>query len=269
MKTLNIDFVDFWVGFDKRNNLFTKLLSDVFNIVISDTPDVIFYSVFGNSHRNYTCKKIFYTGENRRPDFDECDYALTFDYIDDPRHYRLPLYLLDDEYYNLPNKPEITTDLLNRKFCNFLVTNPACEFRNEFFIRLSQYKHIDSGGNCMNNVGYVVQNKGDFQAQYKFSIAFENSSTVGYITEKIVDPMKRLSIPIYWGNPDVYKEFNTKSFINIHDFKSIDDAIEYIKYLDENDDAYLEMLRQPWLLNNEIPEPNKLNNIKQFLILIV
>lgn len=264
---IKIDFIDFWQGFDRVNNLFVKLLSDKFDIEISDTPDVIFYSVFGTSHTSYSCKKIFYTGENRRPSFDQCDYAMTFDYNDDPRHYRLPLYLLDGEYETLLNK-HVVENPLNRKFCNFLVTNPTCEYRNEFFQRLCKYKQVDSGGNCMNNIGHTVKNKAEFQSQYKFSLAFENSSTSGYTTEKITDPMKHMSIPIYWGNPDISKEFNTRSFVNVHDFNSTDDVIEYIKYLDQNDAAYLSMLNEPWLPNNAIPSNNKSENIQTFLYTI-
>ena len=35
--------------------------------------------------------------------------------------------------------------------------------------------------------------------------------------------------------------------------------------LDKNDDKYLDMLRQPWFDNNQIPENNKIENIKNFL----
>ena len=35
--------------------------------------------------------------------------------------------------------------------------------------------------------------------KYKFNICFENSSTPGYVTEKIIQSMYVNSIPIYWG----------------------------------------------------------------------
>lgn len=81
-------------------------------------------------------------------------------------------------------------------------------------------------------------------------------------TEKIMEPMTVNSIPIYWGNPDVYKEFNTKSFVNFYDFGNMEDMIEYIIELDNNSDKYLELLSRPWFTNNEIPEDNKIENIK-------
>ena len=80
-----------------------------------------------------------------------------------------------------------------------------------------------------------------------------------------MEPMTVNSIPIYWGNPEIGKEFNTKSFINVYDFDSIDSVINYIEYLDNNDKKYLELLNQPWFTDYNIPENNKIENIKSFL----
>ena len=77
--------------------------------------------------------------------------------------------------------------------------------------------------------------------------------------------MKVNSVPIYWGNPEIGKEFNTKSFINLYDFNSVDDVIDYIIELDKNDQKYLELLNQPWFNNYNIPDDNKIENIKSFL----
>ena len=56
------------------------------------------------------------------------------------------------------------------------------------------------------------------------------------------------SIPIYMGNPDVTRDFNSKAFINCNDYKNFDEVIEVIKELDNNDEKYMEMLRQPAML---------------------
>jgi hypothetical protein len=63
----------------------------------------------------------------------------------------------------------------------------------------------------------------------------------------------------------VDRDFNKNSFINYYDFKNEEELIEYIIYLDNNDDKYLEKLREHWFVNNEIPENNKKENIKSFL----
>ena len=270
MKTkIKIDFSDFWGGFDKNNNYFYNILKEEFDIEISDSPDFLFFSIFGNRHLNYKCKKIFYTGENIAPPLHYCDYSFSFDYLNDERNYRLPHYLLYDGYYELQRPKIIDDSLAKRKFCNFVVSNSGCQERNSFYSELSKYKKVDSGGRFANNIGGSVDNKVKFQSNYKFSIAFENNAYrpqhPGYTTEKIMEPMTVNSIPIYWGNPEIDKEFNTKSFINVYDYDSIDDVIDYIIELDKDDNKYLELLNQPWFNEYNIPEANKIENIKSFL----
>jgi hypothetical protein len=271
-KNIKINFVDFWPEFSPYDNYFTNLLKEEFDVEISNNPDFLFFSIFGNSHQNFRCKKIFYTGENIAPPLGYADYSFSFDYLDDTRNYRLPHYLLYDGYYDLVNK-KIDDSLVNRKFCNFIVSNGNCVERNNFFQKLSKYKKVDSGGRFMNNIGYAISDKRKFQSEYKFSIAFENNAYrpqwIGYTTEKIMEPMTVNSIPIYWGNPKIDLEFNTNSFINWYDFKSEDDMIEYIIELDKNDDKYLEKLRNFWFIDNIIPENNKEENIKKFLYKIL
>lgn len=272
MITIKIDFSDFWDGFNKIDNFFYNLLAEYYNVEISENPDVLIYSIFGVSHLKYNCVKIFFSGENIGPNFNECNYSMCFDFLDNDNHYRLPLYVLYDGYYQLVNK-KVNDELVNRNFCNFLVSNGSNEVRNNFFKKLNNYKKVDSGGLFLNNIGYKVSNKLDFQSKYKFSIAYENnsyrSSRTGYTTEKIMQPMIVNSIPIYWGNELIHKDFNTKSFINFYDFKDEDEMIEYIIYLDQNDNKYLEMLNNPWFIDNKIPDFNKKENIFKFFEKII
>jgi alpha(1,3/1,4) fucosyltransferase len=268
MKKIKINFSDFWGGFNKTDNYFYNLLSEDFYVEISDNPDYLIYSVFGNLHTKYNCVKIFYTGENIPGDMNYCDWALTFDYLEHPNHYRLPLYVLSgDEYYNLLDK-KVDDDLFNRKFCAFAHNNGGAKKRNDFFYKLSEYKKVDSAGPAMNNTGYIIgDRKQEWIKGYKFTFAFENDAyrleNPGYTTEKILHAMVANSIPIYWGNPEVYKDFNTKSFVNYYDFKNEDEMIEYIVYLDNNKEEYMKVLSEPWL--DKIPEANKKENIKAFL----
>jgi hypothetical protein len=268
-KKIKIDFTDFWGGFDKTNNYFYNLLKDEFDVIITSNPDFLFFSVFGNQHQNYKCKKIFYTGENVAPPLGYCDYSFSFDYLDDVRNYRLPHYLLYDGYYELQKEKNIEQSLANRKFCNFVASNGNCQERNQFVQLLSQYKKVDCGGQWMNNIGYAVTDKRKFQSEYKFSISFENNAYrpqfPGYTTEKIMEPMTVNSIPIYWGNPKISEEFNTNSFVNFYDFNNMNDMVEYIIELDKNNDLYIQKLKEYWFVNNVVPTNNKIENIKSFL----
>jgi hypothetical protein len=275
MKRIKINFTDFWPGFNPNDNYFYNLLKQEFIVEISSNPDYMFYSVFGNSHQKFDGVKISYIGENVAPVFKDdqnpsgADYSFSFDYLDDHRNYRLPHYLLYDGYYELTREKKIEDWMANRKFCNFVASNPNCQERNLFVEQLSKYKKVDSGGRWMNNIGFAVSNKRDFQSNYKFSIAFENNAYrpqhPGYTTEKIMEPMTVNSIPIYWGNPLIHKEFNTKSFVSFYDYGSFDKMIEAIIDLDRNNDKYLDMLKTTWLVDNIIPDNNKVENIKAFL----
>lgn len=256
-KKIKLAFSDFWVGFEynpqtfKQNfdNVFYRILSERFDIEISDNPDFLIFSVFGNNHLNYKCKKILYTGENIRPDFSKCDYSISFDYLNDNRNLRFPLSAITlyendirDNFEKNIDYERIKTEKIN--FCNFIFSNPNAQLRNILFQELSKYKKVDAGGRAFNNIGYLVGDKLKFQSQYKFSIAFENSEFPGYTTEKIVHPKLVNSIPIYWGNPVVDRDWNVKSFINAYSFSNITHLVEFIKEVDTNDDMYFNILKE-------------------------
>jgi hypothetical protein len=122
--------------------------------------------------------------------------------------------------------------------------------------RLSRYKPVDSGGTLRNNIGRVIteREKVAFLREYKFTIAFENCEQPGYTTEKLVQPMLALSVPIYWGNPLIDRDFNPRSFVNWYDHPSEDEVIARIIEIDQNDDAYLALLREPWFHGNRPSE---------------
>src|SRR3989339_543510 len=105
------------------------------------------------------------------------------------------------------------------------------------------------GINFLKNYPYIKKLK--FLKNYKFTIAFENSVTPGYNTEKLIHPIIANSIPIYFGDPFVSRDFNTKSFINVHDFKNMDDVIKRIIQIDNDDKLYERILNEPWLKDNK------------------
>ena len=76
------------------------------------------------------------------------------------------------------------------------------------------------------------------------------------------------TIPIYWGNPEIHKDFNPKSFINSHAYNSFEEFVERIKEIDQNDELYYSILDEPPFLNNEIPEQFKPYKLKEFFISI-
>lgn len=88
------------------------------------------------------------------------------------------------------------------------------------------------------STGYNPIVKREFLKDYKFSIAFENNSVKNYVTEKIIDAFMAGNIPIYWGCPNIAEYFNPDSFVNVHDYDSIEDAVARVREIDTNPDLY-------------------------------
>jgi len=258
-KTIKINFCSFGIRFNIEDNFIINALKKRYDIVISEQPDFLFYSVFDEDSTPYeNCIKIFYTDENITPAFNDCDYAIGFDHIQfEDRYLRFPFnaQLL---HPGIQDRTSFSDDLAKRMFCNFVYSNSTSgegtKLRMEFCEQLAKYKHVDCPGRVLNNMSGSILDRDDmnweagkieFLKDYKFTIAFENSSTIGYTTEKMVQPLLANSIPIYWGNPGITREFNPKAFINCNDYNSFEEVIEKIKELDSNDELYMEMLKQP------------------------
>lgn len=257
---LRLRFVGFWDGFDPADNFFTRLLAPHWLIDQDSEPDFIVYTTVGSRRKDYLqydCTRIFFTGENVGADWLNCDWAFTFRYDTHPRHSRLPLWVLYADPHQLvkPLPVDSAATLAGKsRFCGFVVSNPLCRTRNDFFRRLSRYKRVDSGGNLFNNIGGRVANKRTFLSECRFTIAFENESAPGYTTEKVVEPMLVGSIPIYWGDPLVGRDFDTRSFLSAHDSQSLDDLVERVVAIDRDPALAAQLRATPWLRGNRVPE---------------
>lgn len=247
--TVRLAFCDFWhpntAAAVREKNPIYHLLRRHFDIELVDDPDFLIYSCFGHRHLKYGCTRIFYTGENLRPDFEACDYAFSFDYPVTERNYRLPLYRLWNDYAECAARERRLPDPAAQKFCNFLYSNRKASERIRFYRLLEQYRRIDSGGKVLNNMGGRIDDKKAFLSRYKFTIAFENSSHPGYTTEKIFEALVADTVPIYWGNPLVGRDFNPRCFVNCHDFDSFEAVVQRVREIDQDDDLYLAHLSAP------------------------
>ena len=276
---MKVWFTDFYDGFDIENNYFINLLKENYEIEISaNCPDYLIYSCYGNNHFKFDCIKIFYTGENLVPDFNLCDYAIGFHYLHfEDRYLRYPNFaLIENQFKQLCESRTILSDLEHTKphFCNFIYANAKADPRRDrFFHLLNNYKQVDSPGSHLNNTNLKVgeRNSNDwmysklnFQSKCKFTIAFENSSSNGYTTEKIMHAFISGTIPIYWGNPEIEKDFNSEAFINCHNFKDFNDVVERVKEVDQNDSLYLSILAENPFLNNSVPEKFEKSKIIDF-----
>ncbi|MCO5287699.1 MAG: glycosyltransferase family 10 [Chitinophagaceae bacterium] len=256
-KVIRLWYTDFWSNFDKENNFFTQILRKDFDVMITDNqPDILIYSWEGRDFLNFDCIRIYYTPENwLMPKYKECDFSLSFEYWDDPRNLRVPNYLLYGIHPSQLDKSKVDIDRIiesHTKFCSMVVSNPNTPERNEFFRKLSKYKTVDSGGKHLNNVGGRVADKYAFISQYKFNLCFENAQHPGYTSEKLVEAMKCMTLPLYWGNPLIHFEFNTQSFFNHADYLNDEDMIEDIIRHDQDPDLYYQKFIRPWF-EDDIP----------------
>jgi hypothetical protein len=273
MKEIKINFVDFWSGFDKMNNYFYNLLIQKYKVTIDENPDLLFYSCFGEEYLKFNCTRIFYTGENIRPDFSACDFAFTFDYNKRKNHFRLPLYSLYIDHHNMLGQlktidsREVARSIwrAKTKFCCMVVSNPNCKERITFFQNLSKVKWVDSGGSVLNNVGGRVADKAEFIKDYKFVISFENYAQDGYTTEKILEPIFMDCIPIYWGNKLIEKDFNAERFIDYSKFDSEEELIAKLLEIDQNDELAVDMLMQPAFSKNKLTHEEEHIQVLQIL----
>ena len=70
--------------------------------------------------------------------------------------------------------------------------------------------------------------KHDVLSKYKFAICFENMSSPGYVTEKIIDCIAGGVIPIYLGAPDISFFVPDDLFIDLRGFKNYEDLFTYL-----------------------------------------
>ncbi|KQC34150.1 hypothetical protein AAU57_13015 [Nonlabens sp. YIK11] len=259
---LKIDFVDLWKDFDKTNNFFFHLLSTRYRLVITDSPDLLIFSGFGNKHLQYNCTKLFYTGENWKTNFNACDYSISFENLPSIKQYQLPNYVirvLEANSLHLLLKQKSMEEAhqileVKSEFCCTVVSNPSAHVRNDFFEKLNTIKKVNSGGRFRNNIGGPVADKLEFCKNHKFVFAFENQRATGYTTEKLTDALLSDAIPIYSGDPDVAKTFNSKRFLNFDEYKNAEDLIVDILELDTNDTLFKKKISQPVFVNNQAPD---------------
>lgn len=267
---MKICFSDFWSPFDPNNNFFTNILKRSFEnveVVNPEDADVMFFSAFGMENTLYKdCKKIFFTGENQRPNFKKCDYALTFDFDDyGGKNFRLPLWYLYIDWFNVKtyDNPQwlIPESYLygenefikkpKNKFCS-IVFGKLVESRLNAIQKISEYKKVDVFGKA--NLEYHLpdgeKHKLDLISNYKFSLCYENSVTPGYHTEKLLHGKIAGNIPIYYGDETVCKDFNKKCFINTVNMPD-EEVFETIKQIDTNKELYDRINSEP-LFENKI-----------------
>ena len=281
-KILSIAFTDMWFEFNPKYNFFTCLLEDEIKkqgleielkIItdIAEKPNLVIFGPFGDGHRKYDgIPKIFFSGENN-PHIEGPEIILSIGHSLEvnSKTLRIPLWVLEVNWFNadpgqirnpkpIPyevcTKPQVNFLSKKSEFASYIVSNPKNEHRNASLGEISKYKRVDSAGAHLNNIGMKLEGglgggggemvKHEFLQKYKFNICFENASEPGYITEKYFHAKAAGCIPIYWGDPNLARDFNPAGGINTHG-KSWDQIREEVRSVDTDPMKYLQMFSIP------------------------
>lgn len=257
---MKISYIDFWPNFEPENFWITRFLKNYYkNIEISKNPnesDVIFGSCFGCSIslvKNNKAKKILFLGENVRPNYEFYDFSLSFDFNDyEKKNFRLPLWMLYIDWWD-KNSDDISLDELHNKFDSkevhnrekfacIVISNPV-KNRIELFNKLNSYKKVDGFGSVFGSK--FLGSKKELLKKYRFNICFENSIYPGYCTEKLLQSKVSGCIPLYYGCKEANLDFNEKCYLNLLDFKNIDDFVKKIIEIENNKDLFFEIASEP------------------------
>lgn len=270
MKTVRINYTGNDSAFNKEQNLFYDILKNLgFDVQIVEDPDFLICEPLSQRMYSYCGRpqvRIMYSCENYIPDFNLIDYAISpYPIVFGDRHFQLPGCVWPGSHWHALAKKDrnYTREFLAQKeyFANFISSHESeNNIRGDFFKKLSQYKRVESPGTYLNNMpqGYVVdwktESKTDFQRKCKFTLCFESTNHYGFVTEKIMDAFYADTIPVYYGSSTAADIFNPNAFINCAEYPSFEAAIKRIKELDQDDEQYLRMLRQPVLKDPEYPD---------------
>ncbi len=287
--TLRVKMVDFWKGIhDKDKERYLSLFRQDYDVIeVEHNPDLLIYSCFGEKHLEYgKVLRLFICGENIVPDFNTCDYAIGTIKI---QYANKNLWIPESFYVtHFPTQEElkISHDLTKRKFCSFIysqdIMGMGSRLRREFCSMLMKnYKHVDCPGKILHNMESEKlsdRNDGDswhdsklsFLRDYKFNIAFENSSAPGYITEKLVDCYMANTVPIYWGSEGDVAPYPKDSMICANDYPDLEALCARVKEVDENDELYFKILAaNPFRHENKDCLPDFKVQIRDFIRSII
>lgn len=109
---------------------------------------------------------------------------------------------------------------------------------------LMEHIRVDSYGKSQNNCKIDSDDTGRMTklqtiAEYKFYLAFENSNSIDYVSEKMYDGLIAGTVPVYLGAPNVDEYLpGNGCIIKVSDFSSAADLARHLLELSDDRPAY-------------------------------
>lgn len=229
--------------------------------------------------------KVFFSGENLQlkwcaPYADalledkNCQLSLGFDYLEDKRYMRFPLWLtyvfeptLDEklirERCEQLRHPEIGK---REKFACMIARADISGIRTAMYEGLSEVGKVDCPSGLFHNDDSLIKEFGDdkvkYMHQFAFNICPENSNAYGYCTEKVFEAIAAGCVPVYWGcnNEPEQKILNQNAIIFWDKESNGAEAIAQIKSLSADKVQLDAFMRQPRLKESAEEEVLRMMN---------
>ncbi|KAB0799685.1 hypothetical protein PPYR_07565 [Photinus pyralis] len=90
---------------------------------------------------------------------------------------------------------------------------------------------------------------------YKFYLSFENSICKDYSTEKLYNVLRKNVVPIVYGGGDYNLSAPPHSVIDVSNFHSVEELVEYLSHLDRNVTEYLKYFE--WKKNYKVVKQDR------------
>jgi hypothetical protein len=248
----------FWPGFKEETDgihfgFFRHILQNVFNTYIQITDsiehaDILLETHFGQSILdlktwNYS---IFFSGEGVHglPKNYET-YTFILGGIDSGKNFiACPLFLAY-EFCRPFNYQTNITAVPEKDILAVISASHVNSYREKIIDELEKKGYrIDFGGRYKNNLGQPVPGVWhtdeirELQSKYKLVLSLENSNNEYYITEKIINPLRAGTVPIYYGSDKIGTFMNENRIVTIKE-NSLDDVLPEIDRLLTDKDYWL------------------------------
>lgn len=241
-------------------------------------------------------KKIFFSGENlhmpdKKPYADallgdkQCRLSLGFDYYEDNRYLRFPLWLT---YVFEPTLDELKIRerceqlrypfVGNREsFACLIARADNSGLRTEMYNMMSELGKVDCPSGLYHNDNSLKElfgdNKISYMQRYQFNICPENSNAYGYCTEKVFEAIAAGCIPVYWGcyNQPEPKILNQEAIIFWNQKNGGKEAIAQLRELSTEPMKLEAFMHQPRLVEGAEKEVIRMMNelLDKLKILII